>query len=225
MTDLKNFEIWFVTGSQHLYGEETLRNVARHSEEIAKALDASAHLPVQVKYKGVVTTPDEIFKVCEEVNNTPQCIGMVAWMHTFSPAKMWISGLQILRKPMAHFHTQYNDEIPWSDIDMDFMNENQSAHGGREFGFMVSRLRKNRKVIVGHWKTEAAQKQLGNWSRVAAGWHAFQNLKLARIGDNMRQVAVTEGDKVEAQMKFGFQVNTYGIGDVVARGSSHGVQS
>ncbi|WP_258098050.1 L-arabinose isomerase [Marinoscillum pacificum] len=216
MTDLKNFEIWFVTGSQHLYGEETLRNVARHSEEIAKALDASAHLPVQVKYKGVVTTPDEIFKVCEEVNNAPQCIGMVAWMHTFSPAKMWISGLQILRKPMAHFHTQYNDEIPWSDIDMDFMNENQSAHGGREFGFMVSRLRKNRKVIVGHWKTEAAQKQLGNWSRVAAGWHAFQNLKLARIGDNMRQVAVTEGDKVEAQMKFGFQVNTYGIGDVVA---------
>ncbi|WP_421870349.1 L-arabinose isomerase [Marinoscillum sp.] len=216
MTDLKNFEIWFVTGSQHLYGEETLKNVARHTEEIAKALDASEHIPVQVKYKGVVTTSDQIFKVCEQVNNEPKCIGMVAWMHTFSPAKMWISGLQVLRKPMAHFHTQFNDEIPWSEIDMDFMNENQSAHGGREFGFMVSRLRKNRKVIVGHWKNEECRKQLGNWSRVAAGWHAFQNLKVARIGDNMRNVAVTEGDKVEAQMRFGFQVNTWGIGDVVA---------
>ncbi|MEO9477693.1 MAG: L-arabinose isomerase [Cyclobacteriaceae bacterium] len=214
--NLNELEVWFVTGSQHLYGEETLRNVAKHSEEIAKALDASDHVPVQVKYKGVVTTPDDIYKVCEEANNATNCIGLVTWMHTFSPAKMWIKGLQILRKPLAHFHTQYNDEIPWNDIDMDFMNENQSAHGGREFGFMASRLRKKRKVVVGHWKDEEARLQIGNWTRVAAGWHALQNLKLARIGDNMRQVAVTEGDKVEAQMKFGYEVNTYGIGDVVA---------
>jgi L-arabinose isomerase len=214
--DLNELEVWFITGSQHLYGEETLKNVARHSEEIAKALDSSDSVPVQVKYKGVVTTPDDIYKVCEQANTASNCIGVVTWMHTFSPAKMWIKGLQVLRKPLAHFHTQYNDEIPWSEIDMDFMNENQSAHGGREFGFMASRLRKKRKVIVGHWKDEAARLQLGNWTRVAAGWHALQNLKLARIGDNMRQVAVTEGDKVEAQMKFGFEVNTYGIGDVVA---------
>lgn len=214
--ELSNYEIWFVTGSQHLYGEETLKNVARHSEEIARALDASSHIPVRVKYQSVVTTPDQIFKVSEQANNTPNCIGMVVWMHTFSPAKMWIKGLQILRKPLAHFHTQYNAGIPWGEIDMDFMNENQSAHGGREFGFMASRLRKNRKVIVGHWKEEKARIALGNWSRVAAGWHAFQNLKVARIGDNMREVAVTEGDKVEAQMRFGFSVNTYGVGDVVA---------
>ncbi|MEP4532887.1 MAG: L-arabinose isomerase [Cyclobacteriaceae bacterium] len=214
--NLTELEVWFVTGSQHLYGEETLKNVARHSEEITKALDASDNIPVQVKYKGVVTTPDDIYKVCEQANTATNCIGLVTWMHTFSPAKMWIKGLQVLRKPMAHFHTQYNDEIPWNDIDMDFMNENQSAHGGREFGFMASRLRKKRKVIVGHWKEESARLALGNWTRVAAGWHALQNLKLARIGDNMRQVAVTEGDKVEAQMKFGFEVNTYGIGDVVA---------
>ncbi len=216
MIDIKNYEVWFVTGSQHLYGEEVLKNVARHSEEIAKGLDASNSIPVQVKYKLVVTTPDEIFRVCEEANNAASCIGVVVWMHTFSPAKMWIRGLQILRKPLAHFHTQYNTEIPWSEIDMDFMNENQSAHGGREFGFMASRLRKNRKVIVGHWKDESARKQLGNWTRAAAGWQAFQSLKVARIGDNMRQVAVTEGDKVEAQMRFGFTVNGYGIGDVVA---------
>ncbi len=215
MTQLSNFEVWFVTGSQHLYGEETLLNVAKHSEEIAKALNESAHIPVKVKYHSVVTTPDQIYGVCEQANTTENCIGVVVWMHTFSPAKMWIKGLQILRKPLAHFHTQYNAEIPWGEIDMDFMNENQSAHGGREFGFMASRLRKNRKVIVGHWKDEAARKSLGNWTRVAAGWHVLQRTKVARIGDNMREVAVTEGDKVEAQMKFGFSVNGYGVGDLV----------
>ncbi|MEQ8238052.1 MAG: L-arabinose isomerase [Cyclobacteriaceae bacterium] len=213
---LSNNEIWFVTGSQDLYGEVILGNVALHSQEIAKALDASPSIPVSVIYKPVVKSPEEITSVCQAANNTTECIGVVVWMHTFSPAKMWIRGLQILRKPLAHFHTQYNTEIPWSEIDMDFMNENQSAHGGREFGFMASRLRKNRKVIVGHWKDESARVQIGNWARVAAGWKALQHLKLARIGDNMRQVAVTEGDKVEAQMRFGFQVNGYGIGDVVA---------
>lgn len=212
---LKDFEIWFVTGSQHLYGEETLKNVANHSEEIAKSLDSSINIPVKLKYKQVVTTPDQIYSVCEQANAESKCIGLVVWMHTFSPAKMWIRGLQILNKPLLHLHTQYNTEIPWSDIDMDFMNENQSAHGDREFGFMTSRLRKNRKVVVGHWKEEEVQQKIGNWSRVAAGWHVFQHMKVARIGDNMREVAVTEGDKVEAQMRFGFSVNGYGVGDVV----------
>lgn len=215
MTNLNQYEVWFVTGSQHLYGEETLKNVARHSEEIAKAFGANKEIPVKVKYVPTVTTPDQIYAVCQQANTTDSCIGVVVWMHTFSPAKMWIKGLQILRKPLAHLHTQYNTEIPWSSIDMDFMNENQSAHGDREFGFMASRLRKNRKVIVGHWKDAAVVKQLANWTRAAAGWQEFQTLKVARIGDNMRQVAVTEGDKVEAQMKFGFQVNGYGVGDLV----------
>ena len=212
---LSSFEIWFVTGSQHLYGEETLKNVDDHSQEIAKALNSSSSIPVKVVYKSVVTTSDQIYEVCQEANTTANCIGLVAWMHTFSPAKMWIRGLSILKKPLAHLHTQYNTEIPWDTIDMDFMNENQSAHGGREFGFMNTRLRKNRKVIVGHWKDENVRKQLGIWSRAAAGWNVFQHMKVARIGDNMRQVAVTEGDKVEAQMRFGFEVNGYGVGDVV----------
>src|SRR5690606_36906146 len=140
---------------------------------------------------------------------------VVLWMHTFSPAKMWIKGLDILKKPIAHFHTQFNTEIPWSEIDMDFMNLNQSAHGDREFGFMMSRMRKSRKVIVGHWIDDSAVKKLGNWCRVAAGWHVFQSMNVARIGDNMREVAVTEGDKVEAQMRFGFSVNGFGVGDLV----------
>ncbi len=215
MIDLKQYEIWFVTGSQHLYGEEVLKKVASHAEEIAKNLDGSPFLPVRVSYKSVVTTPDQIYQVCQQANVEKQCIGLVVWMHTFSPAKMWIKGLSALQKPLAHFHTQFNTEIPWSDIDMDFMNENQSAHGGREFGFMTSRLRKNRKVIVGHWQEEEAQKKLGNWARVAAAWHVFQTTKVARFGDNMREVAVTEGDKVEAQMRFGFSVNGYGVGDLV----------
>lgn len=215
MTDLKEFEVWFVTGSQHLYGEEILKNVAAHSEEISGALDKSTSIPVKVIYKAVVTGSEEIYSVCQQANATEKCIGVVVWMHTFSPAKMWIKGLQILQKPLAHFHTQYNTEIPWSEIDMNFMNENQSAHGGREFGFMTTRLRKNRKVIVGHWKDENARTQLGIWTRVAAAWHTLQTMKVARIGDNMREVAVTEGDKVEAQIRFGFSVNGHGTGDVV----------
>ena len=213
--DLKKLEVWFVTGSQHLYGEETLKQVATNSKAIAEAFNESKNIPVQIKYKALVTTPDEIYKVCEEANSEKNCIGLILWMHTFSPAKMWIKGLTILNKPICHLHTQFNAEIPWEEIDMDFMNLNQSAHGDREFGFMMSRMRKNRKVIVGHWQENEIQTKIGNWTRVASGWHTFKNMKVARIGDNMREVAVTEGDKVEAQMRFGFSVNGFGVGDVV----------
>lgn len=213
MINLNQLEVWFVTGSQHLYGDAILENVACHSKEIASYLDDQ--VPVSIKYKTVVKSPDEILSVCREANNSPSCIGLVLWMHTFSPAKMWINGLQILCKPFVHLHTQYNTEIPWNEIDMDFMNENQSAHGDREFGFITTRLRKRRKVIVGHWKDKETIGRLAVWTRAAAGWHALQNTKVARIGDNMREVAVTEGDKVEAQIQWGLSVNGYGVGDLV----------
>ena len=215
MKSLNTYEVWFITGSQHLYGDEILKNVAVHSEEIAKYFDAHDDVPVQIKYKTVVKTPDEVLGILREANNTEKCIGLVLWMHTFSPAKMWINGLKNLTKPFVHLHTQYNAEIPWSEIDMDFMNENQSAHGDREFGFMSSRLRLKRKVIVGHWKESNVAKKLGTWTRAAVGWHTLQNSKVARIGDNMREVAVTEGDKVEAQIRLGVAVNGYGVGDLV----------
>ncbi|RAJ88023.1 L-arabinose isomerase [Chitinophaga dinghuensis] len=215
MINLKSLELWFITGSQHLYGEETLKQVAAHSMEIAAALNANFRIPVTVIYKPVVTTPEEIYNVCREATASPACIGVITWMHTFSPAKMWIQGLKVLSKPLCHLHTQYNQDIPWQDIDMDFMNLNQSAHGDREFGFMVSRMRMNRKVIVGHWQDEAVIGELGAWARVAAGWHDWQGARYVRFGDNMRYVAVTEGDKVEAESKFGFSCNTHGIGDLV----------
>ncbi len=214
MIDLKKLEVWFVTGSQHLYGEETLRQVAEHSQTIARALSDSATIPVQVIFKPVVKTPDEIYRLCQAANTAENCIGIVAWMHTFSPAKMWIRGLQSLQKPMCHLHTQFNRNIPWAKIDMDFMNLNQSAHGDREFGFMVSRLRMNRKVVVGHWQDPQVQERLSIWTRAAAARFDWQGAKFARFGDNMRQVAVTEGDKVEAEMAFGYSVNGYGIGDL-----------
>jgi L-arabinose isomerase len=216
MTNLKTFEAWFVTGSQHLYGEETLKTVAAHSKEIAGALDTANGMPVRIVYKSVATTPEEIYKACKEANDADNCVAVVTWMHTFSPAKMWINGLKALKKPMLHLHTQFNRDIPWSTIDMDFMNLNQSAHGDREFGFIMSRMRLNRKVVVGHWQDPKVVKQLGDWLRVACGWHDWQGAKFARIGDNMRQVAVTEGDKVAAEIKFGYSVNGYGVGDVVA---------
>lgn len=215
MINLKQFEVWFLTGSQHLYGEETLKQVAEHSGQIAKALDSSSRIPVRVVFKPTVKTTEEIYAVIQEANVAPNVIGLVAWMHTFSPAKMWIRGLTSLKKPLLHLHTQFNRDIPWNSIDMDFMNLNQSAHGDREFGFMVSRLRLNRKVVVGHWQDEEVLEQIGAWTRVAAGWYDWQGAKFARIGDNMRYVAVTEGDKVEAEVKFGYSVNTYGIGDLV----------
>ena len=213
--DLKKLEVWFVTGSQHLYGEETLKQVAEHSANIAKALNDTPQIPVKVVFKPTVKTPEEIYHACQDANITPNCIGIIAWMHTFSPAKMWIGGLKILQKPLAHLHTQFNRDIPWSSIDMDFMNLNQSAHGDREFGFIMTRMRLNRKVITGHWQDPGVLQQLNAWTRAAAGWHDWQGAKFVRFGDNMRQVAVTDGDKVEAEMTFGYSVNTHGIGDLV----------
>ncbi|MFL5743658.1 MAG: L-arabinose isomerase [Niastella sp.] len=215
MEDLKKLEVWFVTGSQHLYGEETLKQVAEHSTQIARSIDKDPAIPVRVVFKPVVKSPEEIYQVCQEANTTTTCIGIIAWMHTFSPAKMWIGGLKVLQKPLLHLHTQFNRDIPWSSIDMDFMNLNQSAHGDREFGFMVSRMRLNRKVVVGHWQESEVVKSVAIWMRAAAGWNDWQNARFCRFGDNMRQVAVTEGDKVEAELKFGYSVNGFGIGDLV----------
>ena len=213
MLDLKQYEVWFATGSQHLYGPKTLEQVAEHSREIAAAL--SETLPVQVIFKPVLTTPEAIYNLCLEANSAPKCIGLLTWMHTFSPAKMWIAGLSTLTKPFAHLHTQYNAEIPWAEIDMNFMNLNQAAHGDREFGFIGSRMRLNRKVVVGHWQDPQVHKELGIWARAACAWHDWQGMKVARFGDNMREVAVTEGDKVEAQKRFGYAVYGYGVGDLV----------
>lgn len=216
MRDLKAFEVWFATGSQHLYGEDTLKKVAEHSREIALFLNDSKTIPVKVIFKPTVKSAEEIYGLCQEANAAANCVGIIAWMHTFSPAKMWIGGLKILQKPLLHFHTQFNRDIPWSEIDMDFMNLNQSAHGDREFGFIMSRMRLKRKVVVGHWKDEAVLNGTNIWARAACGWHDWQNAKFCRFGDNMRQVAVTEGDKVEAELQFGYSVNTHGIGDLVS---------
>ncbi len=215
--NIDHLEVWFVTGSQHLYGAEALKQVADHSKKISEGLNDAAAVPVKIVYKDLVTTPTEITDLCLEANSNKNCIGLILWMHTFSPAKMWIKGLNILQKPVCHLHTQFNAEIPWGEIDMDFMNLNQSAHGDREFGFMMSRMRKKRKVVVGHWQDARVQTKLGVFTRVALGWNEFQNLKVARIGDNMREVAVTEGDKVEAQMRFGFTVNGFDSSDIVAK--------
>lgn len=214
MIDLRQSEVWFVTGSQHLYGPATLETVAGHSRKIAAALDASAHVPVRVIFRPVLTTPDAIRELCLEANSTRNCVGLVTWMHTFSPAKMWIAGLSLLRKPFLHLHTQYGREIPWSTIDMDFMNLNQSAHGDREFGFIGSRMRINRKVVVGHWHDDETQKEIGAWIRAACAWADAQGARIARLGDNMRDVAVTEGDKVEAQLRLGYDVYGHGVGDL-----------
>jgi L-arabinose isomerase len=215
MINLKKLEVWFVTGSQDLYGEDTLRQVAEHSQQITRSFNSVSQIPVQVIFKPTVKSTEEIYSTLQEANTAKNCIGIIAWMHTFSPAKMWIGGLKILQKPMLQLHTQFNRDIPWDSIDMDFMNLNQSAHGDREFGFILSRMRLRRKVVVGHWKDEAVLKQIGRWSRVAAGWYDWQGARFVRFGDNMRYVAVTDGDKVEAELKFGYSVNTYGIGDLV----------
>jgi L-arabinose isomerase len=194
-------EVWFVTGTQHLYGEETLKQVAADSQEIAKKLNDSKEIPVRVVFKPILTTPDAITSLCSEANADRRCVGLITWMHTFSPAKMWITGLKRLEKPFLHFHTQFNRDIPWDTIDMDFMNLNQSAHGGREFGYICSRLRINRKVVVGHWKDAESVARIAVWVRAAVGLDESKHLKVARFGDNMRDVAVTEGDKVTAQIK------------------------
>jgi L-arabinose isomerase len=214
-TKLKAFEAWFVTGSQHLYGEEALQQVAEHSRQIAQTLSDAPSTPVRIVFKPVVTTPEAIRTLCLEANAAETCVGLIAWMHTFSPAKMWIAGLTALQKPLAHLHTQFNSAIPWSSIDMDFMNLNQSAHGDREFGFMVSRLRLNRKVIVGHWQDAQVHERLNWWARAACAWRDAHTLKVARFGENMRFVGVTEGDKVEAERRLGVAVNAFGVGDLV----------
>ncbi len=210
-------EVWFVTGSQHLYGPGPLKQVAAHSAEIAAALSGSSRIPYPIIYKALVTTPDEITKLCEDANQAPNCAGLVLWMHTFSPSKMWIRGLNLLRKPFLHLHTQYNRDLPWNEIDMDFMNLNQAAHGDREAGFIHTRMRLGRKVVVGHWSDHDVQDRMAAWMRAARAWQDWQGAKFARFGDNMRAVAVTEGDKVSAEMKFGFSTNGYGVGDLVAK--------
>jgi L-arabinose isomerase len=215
MQTLERFEAWLVTGSQHLYGEEALEKVAEHAREIAQALSQSDRIPVRVVFKPVLTTPEAIYELCLEANAAKECVGLIAWMHTFSPAKMWIAGLKALQKPLVHLHTQFNRGIPWSSIDMDFMNLNQSAHGGREFGFIGTRMRLNRKVIAGFWQDDDVLGQLETWVRAACGWHDAQGARIARFGDNMREVAVTEGDKVAAQIRLGYAVNGYGVGDLV----------
>ncbi|HEX7557107.1 MAG TPA: L-arabinose isomerase, partial [Leptolinea sp.] len=215
MINLNEYEIWFITGSQHLYGPKVLEEIAVHSKEISAFLDSSSHIPTKVIFKPVLTTPEDITRLCQEANSAEKCVGLVTWMHTFSPAKMWINGLKILHKPFAHLHTQYYREIPWAEIDMDYMNLHQSAHGDREYGFIGTRLRLDRKVVVGHWQDEAVQKELGIWARAACAMADSQKGKLVRFGDNMRDVAVTEGNKVSAQIKFGYDVYGYGVGDLV----------
>jgi L-arabinose isomerase len=212
----EKFELWFVTGSQHLYGEETLKQVAADSKTIADALDKDDAVSAKVVFKPVLTTADAITTLCLEANNATNCAGIIAWMHTFSPAKMWISGLSKLNKPLLHFHTQFNRDIPWSTIDMDFMNLNQSAHGDREFGYICTRLRLNRKVVAGHWQDKKVIASIGAWSRAAVASVDARSLKVARFGDNMRDVAVTEGNKVSSQITLNYEVHGFGVGDLVA---------
>ncbi|MCW3095263.1 MAG: araA [Chthonomonadaceae bacterium] len=216
MSDLKQSVLWFVTGSQHLYGPEALARVAAHSLQMAVGLDADSVIPVSVVFKPILTNPTDIRTLCREANADDTCVGLITWMHTFSPAKMWIPGLSELRKPLLHLHTQFNRDIPWDSIDMDFMNLNQAAHGDREYGFIGARMGLTRKVVVGYWEDPAVRKDIANWSRVAVGWAEGRSLKVARFGDNMREVAVTEGDKVEAQIQLGWSINGYGVGDLVA---------
>lgn len=227
-TALDGYEVWFLTGSQHLYGPETLAQVAEQSRTIADRLAASSDVPVRVVWKPVLTDADAIRRTALEANADDAVIGLVAWMHTFSPAKMWIAGLDVLQKPLLHFHTQANVELPWGEIDFDFMNLNQAAHGDREFGYIQTRLGVPRTTVVGHVSDPAVTSRVGTWTRAAAGWAATRSLKLARFGDNMRFVAVTEGDKTEAELRFGVQVNTWGVNelaDAVAAAASSDVDA
>ena len=213
----ENLEVWFVTGAQLLYGGDAVIAVDAHSNAMVKGLNESGNLPVKVVYKGTVNSATEVQATFKAANNDDKCIGVITWMHTFSPAKMWIHGLQEFKKPLLHFHTQFNKEIPWKEIDMDFMNLNQSAHGDREFGHIMSRMRKNRKVVVGHWQDEKAQERIAVWMRVAAAWADAQDMLIVRFGDNMNNVAVTDGDKVEAELRLGYHVDYYPIAELVAQ--------
>ncbi|MCZ6671642.1 MAG: L-arabinose isomerase [Verrucomicrobia bacterium] len=215
--EFSNQEIWFVTGSQHLYGPEALKQVGINSKEVADSLDASPSIPVKITYKTIGETPSEIRGIINDANHDSKCIGLIFWCHTFSPAKMWIVGLKNLNKPFVHLHTQFHRDLPWGEIDMDYMNLHQAAHGDREFGFINARMRNRRKVVVGHWQDPVVQAELGTWSRAARGWADWQGARFARFGDNMRYVSVTDGDKVSAEARFGYEVNGYGIGDLVER--------
>jgi L-arabinose isomerase len=217
MQTLKQMEVWFLTGSQHLYGAAALAQVTENARKVADSLAGEIRIPVTIIFKTIVTTPDDIRAMCREANNAENCMGLILWMHTFSPGKMWIAGLQSLLKPILHLHTQFNRDLPWSTIDMDFMNLNQAAHGDREFGFIIARLGLARKVVVGFWQDPETVAEIAAWTRAAAGWYESQHLKVARFGDNMRDVAVTEGNKVSAEAILGYSVNGYGVGDLVAR--------
>lgn len=213
---IKKYVFWFLTGSQDLYGEDTLKQVAKDSKEIVDSLNAAKVLPCELVWKETLLTPQSILKTMQEANADEECAGIICWMHTFSPAKMWIGGLNINKKPLLQLNTQYNVKIPYATMDMDFMNLNQSAHGDREFGFITSRMDLPRKVIVGHWSDECTQKRIADWMRVARAVADGKSLKVVRFGDNMREVAVTDGDKVEAMIRYGWSVPYYGIGDLVA---------
>ena len=217
MIDLSNLEVWFVPGSQHLYGPEVLKKVQQHATTMVHTLAASPQMPVKVVAKPVMTNSDSIHELCLEANSSKNCVGLITWMHTFSPSRMWIAGLRSLSKPLLHLHTQFNEKLPWSTIDMDFMNLNQAAHGDREFGFIGARMRLQRKIVVGYWQDAAVHAEMGAWIRAASAWHDAQKLKVARFGDNMRNVAVTEGNKVNAEIQLGYSVNGYGVGDLVQR--------
>lgn len=213
MQQFKQSEVWFVIGSQHLYGQRTLQQVKEQAEKVVSSLN-QAGLPVKLVQKPLATTPDEITSLCRDANYQDSCLGLLVWLHTFSPAKMWINGLRRLEKPLLQFHTQFNAQIPWDTMDMDFMNLNQTAHGGREFGFIGARMRQQHSVVAGHWEDPQALEGIARWMRVSAARHESQHLKVARFGDNMREVAVTEGDKVSAQIQFGYSVNGYALGDL-----------
>lgn len=223
MQQFQQNEVWFVIGSQHLYGQRTLQQVKEQAEKVVAHLNQSG-LPVKLVQKPLATTPDEITALCRDANYQDNCLGLLVWLHTFSPAKMWINGLRRLEKPLLQFHTQFNAQIPWDSMDMDFMNLNQTAHGGREFGFIGACMRQQHSVVAGHWEDRQAQEGITRWMRVCAAKHESQHLKVARFGDNMREVAVTEGNKVSAQIQFGYSVNGYALGDLeqVVNEVSHG---
>ncbi|HLJ66065.1 MAG TPA: L-arabinose isomerase [Chloroflexota bacterium] len=227
MKALGQYEVWFIVGSQELYGDETLRQVEVHAREVAAGLDGAETMPVRLVFRHVVTSAESIRRECLEADAADSCVGIVAWMHTFSPAKMWIAGLVLLQKPLLHLHTQFNRDLPWTSIDMDFMNLNQSAHGDREFGYIETRMGVARKTVVGDWHDPAVIGRVADWTRAACGWREAQSLKVARFGDNMRQVAVTEGDKVEAQMRLGVAVNGHGVTELAdaVRAASDGAVS
>lgn len=215
MLNIGEKEFWFVVGSQHLYGEEALREVKKHAQEMVDELNENGQLPYPIRLQELAVTADTITKIMKEVNYREEVAGVITWMHTFSPAKMWIRGTKLLQKPLLHLATQYNESIPWKTIDMDFMNLNQSAHGDREYGFINARLNKQNKIVVGYWKRPEIQKEIADWMDVAVAYNESFGIKVARFGDNMRNVGITEGDKVEAQIQFGWTVDYFGIGDLV----------